>query len=147
MTDASRAPDRGLACQWALVPAAGEGGNLIVQPRNRGTAIGILSSQEHILGQDPEAQVLLLPSGHDVADAAILQRSLAAAGAHVSRCPDRPVLLGRHPDEPDSELGYALPGPVDGLPDERGAALCEDLSGYIDLAARHAHFERSAAQR
>ena len=88
-------------------------GNLIVQPRNRGTAIGILYSLVHILSQDSDAQVLLLPSDHYVADEAILQRSLAAAMANVVRCPDQPVLLGLQPDEPDSELGYVIPGPLD----------------------------------
>jgi mannose-1-phosphate guanylyltransferase len=87
--------------------------NLIVQPSNRGTAIGILYSLVHILSQDPEAQVLLLPSDHYVADEAVLQRSLAAALANVARCPEHPVLLGLHPEEPDSELGYVIPGPAD----------------------------------
>lgn len=87
--------------------------NLIVQPSNRGTAIGVLYSLVHILSQDPEAQVLMLPSDHYVADEAVLQRSLAVAMSHVVRCPDRPVLLGLHPDEPDSELGYVIPGPPD----------------------------------
>lgn len=87
--------------------------NLIVQPRNRGTAIGILYSLVHILSQDPEAQVLLLPSDHYVAQESVLQRSLAAAMDHVARCPDQPVLLGLQPDEPDSELGYIVPGGAD----------------------------------
>lgn len=87
--------------------------NLIVQPSNRGTAIGILYSLVHILSQDPEAQVLLLPSDHYVAQEAILQRSLAAARDHVARCPDRPVLLGLYPEEPDSELGYIIPAAAD----------------------------------
>lgn len=86
--------------------------NLIVQPRNRGTAIGILYSLMHILGQDPRAQVLLLPSDHFVADEAILRRSLTAAMRHVAHCPEVPVLLGLQPDEPDSELGYVIPGPA-----------------------------------
>lgn len=87
--------------------------NLIVQPSNRGTAIGILYSLVHILSQDPQAQVLLLPSDHYVADETVLQRSLAAAMADVVRCPDHPVLLGLQPDEPDSELGYVIPGMTD----------------------------------
>lgn len=89
--------------------------NRIVQPRNRGTAIGILYSLVHILSQDPDAQVLLLPSDHYVAQESILQGSLAAAMAHVVRCPDQPVLLGLYPDEPDGELGYVIPGEADEL--------------------------------
>ncbi|MET0533907.1 MAG: sugar phosphate nucleotidyltransferase [Steroidobacter sp.] len=87
--------------------------NLIVQPRNRGTAIGILYSLVHILNQDPDAQVLVLPSDHYVADEHVLQKSLSAALEHVAQAPDQPVLLGLHPDEPDSELGYIMPGVLD----------------------------------
>jgi mannose-1-phosphate guanylyltransferase len=100
---------------WSSIPAltALAQPNLIVQPSNRGTAIGILYSLVHILSQDEEAQVLMLPSDHYVADESTLQRSLRAAMDHVSRCPDRPVLLGLQPDEPDSELGYIVPGELD----------------------------------
>jgi len=100
---------------WSNIPAlsALAQPNLIVQPSNRGTAIGILYSLVHILSQDPEAQVVLLPSDHYVAQEPVLQRSLEAALEHVARCPDRPVLLGLHPEEPDSELGYIVPGKAD----------------------------------
>jgi mannose-1-phosphate guanylyltransferase len=102
---------------WSNIPAlaALPQPNLIVQPSNRGTAIGILYSLVHILSQDPDAQVLMLPSDHYVAHESILQRSLAAAMEHVSRCPDQPVLLGLHPEEPDSELGYIVPGDSNGF--------------------------------
>lgn len=97
---------------WSSIPAlsALPQRNLIVQPSNRGTGIGILYSLVHILSQDPEAQVLMLPSDHYVAQESILQRSLADAMEHVSRCPDQPVLLGLQPEEPDSELGYIVAG-------------------------------------
>lgn len=89
--------------------------NLIIQPRNRGTAIGILYSLVHILNQDPQAQVLMLPADHYVVDEATLQQALAGALDHVAHRPDRPVLLGLHPEEPDSELGYIVPGVHDAL--------------------------------
>jgi mannose-1-phosphate guanylyltransferase len=89
--------------------------NLIVQPRNRGTAIGILYSLVHILSLDPEAQVLLLPSDHYVADEQVLNGALGTALKHVQQEPDRPVLLGLHPEEADSELGYIIPGAPDAL--------------------------------
>jgi mannose-1-phosphate guanylyltransferase len=89
--------------------------NLIVQPRNRGTAIGILYSLVHILSMDPDAQVLLLPSDHYVAEEEVLTDALGTALKHVEHSPDRPVLLGLHPDEPDSELGYIMPGAPDAL--------------------------------
>jgi mannose-1-phosphate guanylyltransferase len=100
---------------WSTIDALTQlpAGNLIVQPRNRGTAIGILYSLVHILSLDPEAQVLVLPSDHYVAQEDVLNASLGAAMKHVAHAPDRPVLLGLHPDEPDSELGYIMPGPPD----------------------------------
>ncbi|HEY0940883.1 MAG TPA: sugar phosphate nucleotidyltransferase [Steroidobacter sp.] len=97
--------------------------NLIVQPRNRGTAIGILYSLLHILSQDAQAQVLLLPSDHYVADEVVLQRGWSDLGP-----PDR--------------VGETLRR----LRSERRSAQREALARHIDLvnlAARHAHFERS----
>lgn len=91
--------------------------NRIVQPRNLGTGIGILYSLVHILRLDPDAHVLLLPSDHYVAQEDILQDALRTALKHIEQSADRPVLLGLHPDEPDSELGYIMPG----APDAHGA--------------------------
>ena len=100
---------------WSTIDALMQlpASNLIVQPRNRGTAIGILYSLAHILRLDPDAQVLLLPSDHYVAEEGILNDALSAALKHVEQAPERPVLLGLHPDEPDSELGYIMPGAPD----------------------------------
>jgi mannose-1-phosphate guanylyltransferase len=88
------------------LPAA----NLIVQPRNRGTGIGILYSLLHILAQDRHATVLLLPADHYVRDEQILDGAIREAADRVVRSGDHPVLLGVEPDDPDPELGYVLPG-------------------------------------
>ena len=56
--------------QPALTPA--EHANVIVQPRNRGTANGILLPLLHIMRRDPQARVVLLPSDHYVDDEAVL---------------------------------------------------------------------------
>lgn len=112
--------------------------NLIVQPRNRGTAIGILYSLVHILSLDPDAQVLLLPSDHYVAEENVLNGALGAALKHVGRAPDRPVLLGLHPEEPDSELGYIMPG----APDAFGARGVARFVEKPELTAA-AHLVRS----
>jgi mannose-1-phosphate guanylyltransferase len=90
-----------------------ECGNLIVQPRNLGTGIGILYSLLHILAKDPEAQLVLLPADHYVRDEDVLNRALLQALERVENNTDRPVLLGLQPDEPDTDLGYILPGDPD----------------------------------
>jgi mannose-1-phosphate guanylyltransferase len=100
---------------WSAIDALAQlpAHHRIVQPRNRGTGIGILYSLVHLLHLDPDARVLVLPSDHYVADEPVLQDALGAALDHVARFPDRPVLLGLQPDEPDSELGYIIPGAPD----------------------------------
>ncbi|MGH8186973.1 MAG: sugar phosphate nucleotidyltransferase [Steroidobacteraceae bacterium] len=103
---------------WVETPSLVESlelGNLIVQPRNRGTAIGILYSLLHLLAKDPDAQVLVLPADHYVREEKVLRQSMLAALDRVHRGDGRPVLLGLEPDEVDAELGYVLPGEPDPL--------------------------------
>ncbi|HKU13931.1 MAG TPA: sugar phosphate nucleotidyltransferase [Steroidobacteraceae bacterium] len=92
-----------------------ERGNLIVQPRNLGTGIGILYSLLHILARDAEARIVLLPADHYVRDEDVLNEVLVQALQRLERNADRPLLLGLQPDEPDTDLGYVLPGELDPL--------------------------------
>jgi mannose-1-phosphate guanylyltransferase len=87
--------------------------NLIVQPTNRGTAVGILYAMLHIAAKDPDATVVLLPSDHHVANEGILRDSLVAALQAAMRSRSGPVLLGLEPDNADTELGYIVPGARD----------------------------------
>lgn len=96
-----------------LLVKALDDANVIVQPRNLGTGIGILYSLLHILAKDPEAQVVLLPADHYVRDEDVLNRALLQALERLARDAERPVLLGLQPDEPDTDLGYILPGDPD----------------------------------
>jgi len=92
--------------QLASLPQA----NVIAQPHNRGTAIGILLPLLHIMQRDPRARILLLPSDHHVCNEARLSASLRAA-----LWPEGPaaaaevVLLGIEPRQADPELGYIVP--------------------------------------
>jgi mannose-1-phosphate guanylyltransferase len=89
--------------------------NVIVQPRNKGTAIGVLYSLLHIIARDPQARILLLPADHYVRDELVLRQALRIALARVDADDSKPVLLGLEPDEADPELGYILPGTRDQL--------------------------------
>lgn len=88
--------------------------NVIVQPRNCGTGIGILLPLLHIVMRDPDAHVVLLPSDHHVREERVLTRALRMAAAEVEARPDQMVALGIAPDEADPELGYIVPGAADG---------------------------------
>jgi mannose-1-phosphate guanylyltransferase len=94
---------------WGALPAA----NLIVQPKNCGTANGIMLALLHIAERDPNAQILLLPSDHHVREEPTLTESLRWALTHVWGRPHEVLLLGIEPEEPDSELGYIVPGDRD----------------------------------
>jgi len=85
--------------------------NTIVQPRDRGTACGVLLPLISILSRDPNARVVVAPSDHYVRDEATLTGSLLAAVAHVAGQPGQLVLLGMEPDRPDTEYGWITPSP------------------------------------
>ena len=82
--------------------------NVILQPRNRGTATGILLPLLHIVHRDPEATLLVLPSDHYVRNEEVLAGSLRAAMAELAHDRNHVILLGITPDEPDPELGYII---------------------------------------
>ena len=87
--------------------------NVIVQPRNRGTAIGILLPLLRILARDPEARLVLLPSDHLVQQESVLAESLTAALEQLKWRAHETLLMGIEPEEADPELGYILPGESD----------------------------------
>ena len=89
--------------------------NVIVQPDNRGTGIGILLPLLHIMQRDPDAQITLLPSDHHVRDEVTLERSLRRAVGQLARHPAQAILLGIVPEEVDPGLGYIMPGEDDGF--------------------------------
>ncbi len=93
--------------------------NLVVQPKNRGTANGILLPLLTILDRDPDARIVLLPSDHHVLDENTLAESICTAASRSRPMSREIVLLGLKPREPDPELGYIVPGP------DRGTAYLE----------------------
>jgi mannose-1-phosphate guanylyltransferase len=90
---------------WTL-PAS----NVIVQPRNCGTANGILLAVLSILERDPLARIVFLPADHYVQDENALGASLRDAANLLARDPDTLSLIGIEPEEADPELGYIVPG-------------------------------------
>ncbi len=88
--------------------------NIIVQPRNCGTANGILLPLLYIMTRDPEARVFVLPSDHHFLDEPVLAISLQRAAQELSTRRDEILLLGILPEEVDPDLGYIVPGRLDG---------------------------------
>jgi len=95
---------------WERPLASFPAANVIVQPRNRGTANGVLLPLLRILTRDPDARLILLPSDHHVRDEARLARALRKAVGQLRSPSDGIILLGLEPEESDPELGYIVPG-------------------------------------
>jgi mannose-1-phosphate guanylyltransferase len=83
--------------------------NTIVQPQDRGTAIGVLLALLHVEQRDARAYVVLAPADHDVRDEPVLAAALQQATRYAATHPHLVTLLGLRPDEPDTELGYIVP--------------------------------------
>jgi mannose-1-phosphate guanylyltransferase len=92
--------------QLQLLPAA----NVIVQPENRGTAMGILLPLLHLLERDPGARLVILPADHHVRMESCLAHSMRAALEALPAKAGQTLLLGVTPEGPDPELGYIVPG-------------------------------------
>jgi mannose-1-phosphate guanylyltransferase len=84
--------------------------NVIVQPRNCGTANGVLLGLLHILERDPLARIVFLPADHYVHDEALLADTVRTAARPVNRSWEGATLIGIEPDDIDPELGYIVPG-------------------------------------
>ena len=95
---------------WQPTQSALSAHRLIVQPRNRGTANGILLQLLQIMRLDPDANIMLLPSDHFVADEPTLTRAMQSALLRLRAAPEEIILLGMEPTFPDPDLGYIAPG-------------------------------------
>jgi mannose-1-phosphate guanylyltransferase len=85
--------------------------HIVQQPKNCGTAIGIMLPLLHILRHDPEANIVMLPSDHHVQDEATLSAALQRAADRLADgAADKLIILGVEPEQPDTELGYIVPG-------------------------------------
>ena len=85
--------------------------NVIVQPRNRGTANGILLAVSAILERDAGALVAIVPSDHYVEREDVLARALETAMGAVGAARAASIgFLGVEPESADPELGYIVRG-------------------------------------
>jgi mannose-1-phosphate guanylyltransferase len=89
--------------------------NIVVQPRNKGTAAGILLPLLTLLERDPTARVALFPSDHHVAREEVLEFSLLLALHALDDAGVGLTLLGIVPDAPETGYGWIVPGERAGL--------------------------------
>ena len=83
--------------------------NILAQPKNCGTAHGILLALLWIERRAPNSIVVLLPADHYLTDETTMARSLRTATNLAADHEGLVYLLGAEPDHPDQELGYIVP--------------------------------------
>ena len=95
---------------------------VVAQPSNRGTGPGILLPLSRVFAQDPDAQVVILPSDHYVRDEEpferTISRALAASGEQIA-------LVGAVPNQPETQYGWIVTGRGRGTSQSVVVRFCE----------------------
>jgi mannose-1-phosphate guanylyltransferase len=85
---------------------------VLLQPRDRGTAAGVLLPVYWIRWRDPGATVAVFPPDHFIPEPRRFMDRVAEAVEFVSRYPRWIVVLGAEPSGPATEYGWIMPGAV-----------------------------------
>jgi mannose-1-phosphate guanylyltransferase len=87
----------------------GPNANLVIQPRNIGTAPAILYSLLRIAAIAPNARVALFPSDHYISDNVRFMSHIRIALNTARQNPEIIILLGVEPESPEVEYGWIEP--------------------------------------
>jgi len=118
--------------------ASGLAAHILYQPRDRGTAAGVLLAMLPILDLDPEAVLVLSPADHAVANVRDFRSGLSSAVRLVARRRSGIVLFGAEPAGFDGSYGWIRPGRaagpawlrhVQGFVEKPGPEMARDLLG------------------
>ena len=108
--------------------------NVVVQPKNRGTAAGILLPALSVLERDPGAKLAFLPSDHFVEQEYVIEQSLRLALESLDDHGEGLTLLGITPDQPETGYGWIVPAaserllrPVERFVEKPEARVAEQL--------------------
>jgi mannose-1-phosphate guanylyltransferase len=112
---------------YSLPPA-----NVIVQPENKGTAVGLLLPLLHLAQRDPDATVVILPSDHFVRHEWVLARALQHATRLARTDREHAYMLGIAPEELDPELGYIVPEHRVPAPRERAPRSAAAVGRFVE---------------
>ena len=99
--------------------------NVLVQPRNRGTAVALLHALVHILMRDENPTIVVLPCDHGVEDELPLLDAVDRAIAAAAGRPAPLVLVGVEPGSPEPQYGWIVPGPA-------GAEAAQSVRHFVE---------------
>jgi mannose-1-phosphate guanylyltransferase len=119
--------------------------NVIVQPRDRGSAVDIMLAYLTMLKRDPWARIVALPSYHYVHDEPALASTLLDVATPTGQTRNKVTLVGIHPEEADPELSYIVPGRwfEDGTRSVHCLVDSSDKASASEMVARGALWDSS----
>jgi mannose-1-phosphate guanylyltransferase len=85
-------------------------GRIIEQPRRCDTGPGVFLPLTHVMSQDPEALVAIMPSDHFIHPQDKFTRLLNEAFLLADDLPEKVVLLSARPDSAEPDYGWISPG-------------------------------------
>ncbi|HXT00202.1 MAG TPA: sugar phosphate nucleotidyltransferase [Elusimicrobiota bacterium] len=97
-------------------------GRIIEQPRRCDTGPGVFLPLTHVMAQDPEALVAIMPSDHFIHPIDKFSALVNEAFLLAADMPDKVILLSARPDSAESDYGWISPGEAIA---GRGAMLVE----------------------
>ena len=109
-------------------------GNVVVQPRQRGTGVAILHALIHVLRCDDQPIVVVLPTDHGVDDEAPLLAALHRAIEQAAGTNRDLVLIGVTPEHAEAQYGWILPGGPAGRSVRRVRSFVEKPSRTVAAA-------------
>jgi mannose-1-phosphate guanylyltransferase len=104
-------------------------GTTIVQPEDRGTAVGVLLALMPVLDADPGAIVALTPSDHGVVDDARFRHGVLEAAREARSC-GTVVLFGVQPAIAHDDYGWITPGP------SRSSSSLRSVAAFVEKPAQ-----------
>lgn len=94
-----------------LLAAAVDPGAILIEPEGRNTAPAILAAALHVLANNPEALLLVVPSDHVISDVAAFRKAVTAGVS--SALAGSIVTFGIHPTRAETGYGWLeLSGPA-----------------------------------
>jgi mannose-1-phosphate guanylyltransferase len=82
--------------------------HVVIQPSNRGTAIGLMLPLAHVVERCPESTVAVFPSDHFVSNDDLFAAHIDAAFGIVEQDGEKIVLIGVRPLGADPDYGYVV---------------------------------------
>ena len=111
--------------------------DVVIQPNNRDTAIGLLLPLAHLLTRYPDSTVVLFPSDHFVAQEELFMAHVDAAFGIVERDIAKIILIGIRPTSVESDYGYIVPAEAQPNPFPCGTrAVREFIEKPTEIVAR-----------